>query len=66
MQPAVRCDDFEAWPQPQVEGIAEDNLRAEPDELVGRHRFYRAISSHRHESWCFDDAMGKHKPTASC
>ena len=61
----MRRDDFEARAEPQMERVAEDNLRAELDELIGCHSFDRAISSHRHESRCFDDAMGKRKPTAS-
>jgi hypothetical protein len=35
VQAAVRLDDLEARPQVQVEGIAEDDLRAELAVLAG-------------------------------
>ena len=49
MQPAVRGDDVEPGAQPQVERVAEDDLRADLDELVGRHRLDRAVGADRHE-----------------
>ena len=54
----------EARPQPQVEGIAEDDLRADGVELRGRHRLHRAIGADRHEHRGLHRAMDEFQPAA--
>jgi hypothetical protein len=49
MQAAVFLDDIEPRPQPQVKGVAEDDLRVHFHQLARRHRLDRAIGAHRHE-----------------
>jgi hypothetical protein len=56
VQAAVFCDHLEPRAQPEVEGIAQNDLRAERLELLGRHRLHRAVGAHRHESRRIDRA----------
>ena len=64
VQAAVRGDHLEARAQPQVEGVAEHDLRADLDELRGRHRLDRAVGADRHEHRRLDGAVGEREPTA--
>jgi hypothetical protein len=57
VQPAVLADHLDSRPQPEVERIAEDDLRAERGELGGRHGLHRAVGAHRHESRRVDAAV---------
>ena len=57
VQAAVRRDHLLPGPKPQVEGVAEDDLRALRDELVRRHRLDGAVGAHRHEDRRLDDAV---------
>ena len=57
VQAAVLADHLESRPQPEVEGIAEDDLRAERGELVGRHGLHRAVGADRHEGRRVDTAV---------
>jgi hypothetical protein len=64
VQAAVSSNHFEPGAQPQVEGIAEHDLRADLDQFGGRHRLDRAISPHRHEYRGFDGAVGEGEAAA--
>ena len=44
-------------PQHQVKGVAEHDVRAEPFELLGRHRLDRAVGAHGHEGRRLDHAV---------
>ena len=57
VQPAVLGDHLEPGAQPQVEGVAEDDLRARGGELLGRHRLDRAVGADRHEGRRVDPAV---------
>jgi hypothetical protein len=69
MQAAVRRDDVGARAQPQMECVAEDDLRADVVELGGRHRLDGAVRTHRHEHGRLDDAVGERQacaPRSAC
>ena len=63
VQPSKRCSpprlphDVEARPHPQVEGVAEDDLRTHFFERSRHHSLHRAVGTHGHEDRCFNDAM---------
>jgi hypothetical protein len=57
VQAAVLRDHVQPRPQPEVEGVAEHDLRAERVELLRRHRLHRAVSAHRHERRRIDAAV---------
>ena len=59
MQAAMRRDHFQPRPQPQVEGVAQHDLRADLFQFERRHRLDRAIGADRHEGRGFDAAVGK-------
>ena len=61
VQASVRGDRFEAGPQPQMESVAEDDLRAVLDELRRAHRLHRAVGAHRHEHRRFDISVREFK-----
>ena len=63
MQPAVRIDYGGARPKHEVEGVTQDDVRPQSFQLLGRHRFDRAVRAYRHECRCFDDSMCKGQPT---
>lgn len=65
VQAAVRGDHFQPRAQPQVEGVAEADLRTDFGEVARRHRFHRAVGADRHEDRCVDDAVcERHAATA--
>ena len=49
VQVAVRLDDLGAGAQPQMKGIAEQNLCPDAAHFFRGHGFYRAIGADRHE-----------------
>ena len=49
VQAAVRCDHLRPRAQQQMEGVAEDDLRAQLLELLGRHGLHGAVGPHGHE-----------------
>ena len=49
VQAAMGADHLQARAQVQVEGVAQDDLRAQGADLVGQHALDRAIGAHRHE-----------------
>ncbi len=57
VQALVRVDHLQRGAQPQVEGVAEDDLRADVLELHRRHRLDRAVGAHRHEDGRFHHAV---------
>ena len=61
----MRLDDVRARPQPQVERVAEDDLRADLVQFGGRHRLDGAVRAYWHEYRRFDAAVGKCQARAS-
>ncbi len=57
VQALVGVDHVQPGAQPQVEGVAQDDLRVDFIELQRRHRLDRAIGAHRHEDRRFDHAV---------
>ncbi|MNG21502.1 hypothetical protein D3C84_1058760 [compost metagenome] len=57
MQAAELLDDVEAGAQPQVEGVAENDLGLDVVQLVRAHRLHRAIGTHRLEHRGLDFAV---------
>ena len=64
VQAAVRADHVDARPQQQMERVAEDDLRAQAFELLGRHRFDAAVRADGHERRRVDGAAAKRHPAA--
>ena len=56
VQPAVRFNHIQAGAQEQMEGVAQNDLRAQVFDLRRQHAFDRTIGSHRHERRSFDHA----------
>ena len=65
VQIAVQLHDLLTRTQPQMEGVAEDDLRAGRFNFFRRHPFYGAIGANRHKGWRFNDAALKHKTAAA-
>ncbi len=65
MQVAVGLDHLHAGTQPQVEGVAEDDLGADLGNRLRRHPLDGAIGAHRHEGGCLDAAPGKGEAAAA-
>ena len=57
MQPAVRGDDLLPRAQPEMKGVAENDLGAEIDQFMRRHALDRADRADRHEYRSLDHAM---------
>lgn len=67
VQTAELGDQGRARTQHQVEGVAEDDLGAQPLEFLRGHRLDRAIGADGHEGGCLDAAVdGMHTATACC
>ncbi len=49
VEATVHIDDVGPRAQHQVKSVAQNDVRAEPLQLLGRHRLYRAVGSDRHE-----------------
>ena len=56
VQAAVRADHVDAGPEQQMKRVAEDDLGAELDELLGRHRLHAAVGADGHERGRLDRA----------
>ena len=65
LQTAVRGDDFQSRPQPEVKGVAEADLRADFVEVARRHRLDCSVGSDRHEDRRFDDAVRQREASAA-
>jgi hypothetical protein len=52
-------------PQPQVEGVAQDDLRAHLLERARQHALDRAVGAHRHEDRRLDDAVVQREAAAA-
>jgi len=63
VQPSMGGDDGRTRAQHQVEGVAENDLRAQSLELLGRHRLDRAVGAYRHEGRGLDHAVSGHERT---
>ncbi len=50
-------DDLRAGAQREMQGIAENDLRAQRFEFLGRHAFDGAVGAHRHEGGRIDGAV---------
>lgn len=57
MKSAHFADQLVAGAQPEVVGVAEDDLRAELLELERVEGFHRTLGADRHEDRSFDDAV---------
>ncbi len=55
----MRLDHIQSRAQPQVEGVAQHDVRADLAQLERRHRLHRAIGADRHEGRGFDRAVGE-------
>ncbi len=65
VQIAMQLHDFLTRAQPQVESVAENNLRAGRFHFFRRHAFHGTVSTHRHKGWRFHYATIKHQTTAT-
>ena len=65
VQALVRIHHFQPRAQPQVEGVAEDDLGADVLQFRRRHRLDRAIRAHRHEDGRFHHAVVQGHAAAS-
>ena len=59
VQPAMCLNDLRPGTQQQVQRIAEDDLRPETLELLGRHGLHRPVGTDRHERRRVDGAVGR-------
>ena len=57
MQPAKLFNNLQARAQPQVKGIAQNNMGIDFLELKRRHRLHRTVGTHRHKNRRLDYAM---------
>ena len=57
VQAAMALDHLEPRSQPEMERVAEHDLRAELAQLGGRHRLDRAVGADRHERGCVHAAV---------
>src|SRR6185312_2976911 len=65
MQAPERADYLQPRPQPEMERIAEDDLRADVVEIARRHRFDGTISADRHERGRLDHAARQRDAAAA-
>ena len=65
VQSAMRADHFRARAQHQVEGVAEDDLRADGFQFLGRHGLDRAVGAHGHEGRRLDHAAIQREPATA-
>ena len=66
MQAAKLFHDVEAGAHPQVEGVAQDDLRAHFLQAAWHHALDGAVGAHRHEDGGFNDAVVQRQAPASC
>ena len=66
MQAAEFLHDGVAWTQPQVESVAQNDLRVDLIEFQRRHGFHGAVSAHWHEDRRLHDAMVEFQGAAAC
>ena len=64
VQVAVRTNNLGTRTQPQVEGVAENDLGTHALEFLGGHRLDRAVGTDRHEGRCLDGAAGERQAHA--
>jgi hypothetical protein len=59
MQIAMQLHDLLPWAQPQVESVAQQDLRTGLFHFFRRHALYRAVGADRHKGWGFHHATFK-------
>src|SRR5438105_14440257 len=57
MQSAEMPNHLKTWPNEQMIGISENNLRSDLAKLARAHCFHASLSADRHEGRGFDHAM---------
>ena len=65
VQAAELADHVQAGAQEQVEGVAEDDLRADGLDVARQHALDRTVSTDRHERWGFNHTTGEGQTTAT-
>ena len=65
VQIAMFLDHLHPRAQPQVEGVAENDLRADPLDVTRQHALDRAIGTHRHEGRGLDHATREGQATTT-
>lgn len=65
VQVAVALDHLGARAQPEMEGVAEDDLRADVLDVARQHALHRAVGAHRHEGRGLDHAAGEGQAAAT-
>ena len=65
VQAAMRSDDFEPGAQPEVEGVAEADLRSRRGQVAGRHCLDRSVGADRHEGRRVHCAVGESEAAAT-
>ena len=58
-------DHVQTWAQPEVEGVAQDDLRAHLVQRRRQHALDRAVSAHRHEDRCLDHTVVQGQPATA-
>jgi len=65
VQTAKGFDHIETRAQPEVEGVAQNDLRADVVQIARRHGFDGAVSADRHKNGGFDDAVFQRQRAAT-
>jgi hypothetical protein len=66
VEAAKVADQFVAGAQPEVVGVAKDDLGTEFFKFLGVEGFYGSLSADRHENRCFDRPVGQNESAAAC
>ena len=66
MQATKGGEHLSAWPEPQVKGIAQNDLRTHLAQISGHHAFDRAVGAHGHEDRGLHDAVVQVQHAAAC
>ena len=65
MESTQFADDFGPGPEPEVVGVAQDNLGLHKVKVFGVEGFYRPLSADRHKNWGFNDSVGSREASAA-
>ncbi len=65
MQIAVALDHLCSWAQPQMKGVAENDLRTNGLHIARQHALDGTVGTHRHERWGLDSATRKGQTPAA-
>ena len=66
MQAAVGADDVGAGPEHEVIGVAEHDLGAQTNKLLGRHGLDRAIGADGHENRGLNHTVRQAQASGTC